>query len=278
MTPQILTVGDNVVDCYPELGTMFPGGNTVNVAVHAQRNGVPTGYLGVLGTDPAGDLLRKALADEGVDTSLTRTVEGPNAYAVVRLVDGNRVFEAGHVGVSRFRLTEEDLSRAASVELVHSGECSMVEDDLPRLAEAARLLSFDFSERPWEYVSELAPLTTVAILSAASTEDDPAGLAAEVAALGPRLVAVTQGAAGATLLADGRLFHAPAGDGPVVDTLGAGDAFIARLLAGVVRGEELEGLLAASTRYATATCAEYGAFGYEAELRQPSRPETGAGS
>ena len=48
---RLLTVGDNVVDCYPDLGTMFPGGNTVNVAVHAQRNGAEAAYLGALGTD-----------------------------------------------------------------------------------------------------------------------------------------------------------------------------------------------------------------------------------
>jgi fructoselysine 6-kinase len=274
-TPRILTVGDNVVDCYPDLGTMYPGGNTVNVAVHAQRNGASAAYLGVLGTDPAGDLLRKALADEGVDTSLIRTVDGANAYAVVRLVEGNRVFEAGYAGVSRFRLTEDDLRRASAVDLVHSGECSMIEEDLGRLAEAATVLSFDFSERPWEYVEEHARHATVAILSAATTDEDPEGLAERVAGLGPRIVAVTQGPAGATLRVDGRTLHAPAGQGPIVDTLGAGDAFIGRLLVGIVRGEAAGDMLRAATGYATSTCAEYGAFGYQAELPQPFPPPPG---
>ena len=33
----LLTVGDNVVDQYPERGVLYPGGNAVNVAVHARR-------------------------------------------------------------------------------------------------------------------------------------------------------------------------------------------------------------------------------------------------
>jgi sugar/nucleoside kinase (ribokinase family) len=266
MSPHLLAVGDNVVDCYPDLGVMFPGGNTVNVAVHARRVGAASAYLGAVGTDAAGGLVRGSLVAEGVDTSLVRTVEGPNAFAIVRVVEGNRVFEHGDVGVSRFRVTDRDLERAAAADVVHTGECSMVEHDLPRLAEAARLLSFDFSERPWEYVEEHAPLVSVAVLSAASVEEDPVLLARRVAALGPRLVAVTQGPGGATLLADGSVFRAPAGSGPVVDTLGAGDAFIARLLVGLARREEPEALLPAATSYATASCAEHGAFGHEAQL------------
>ena len=274
MSPHLLAVGDNVVDCYPDLGVMFPGGNTVNVAVHARRTGAASAYLGAVGTDAAGDLVRGSLVAEGVDTSLTRTVDGPNAFALVRVVEGNRVFEAGDVGVSRFRVSDADLERAAAADVVHSGECSMVEEDLPRLAEAAGLLSFDFSERPWEYVEEHAPLVSVAVLSAASVDEDPVLLARRVAALGPRVVAVTQGSGGATLLADGRLYRAPAGSGPIVDTLGAGDAFIARLLVGLARGEEPEGLLPAATAYATASCAEHGAFGHEAQLPPAYLPAT----
>jgi sugar/nucleoside kinase (ribokinase family) len=266
MSPHVLAVGDNVVDCYPDLGVMFPGGNAVNVAVHARRAGADSAYLGAVGTDAAGGLVRNGLVAEDVDTSLPRTVEGPNAYAIVRVVEGNRVFEVADAGVSKFRVTDADLERVAAADVVHTGECSMVEADLPRLAQAARLLSFDFSERPWEYVEEHAPLVSVAVLSATSVDEDPVVLARRVAALGPRMVAVTQGPGGATLLADGRVYRAPAGSGPIVDTLGAGDAFIARLLVGLVEGEELQALLPAATSYATASCAEHGAFGHEAQL------------
>jgi fructoselysine 6-kinase len=275
MNPQLLAVGDNVVDCYPDLGVMFPGGNTVNVAVHARRVGASSAYLGAVGTDAAGAVVRGSLVAEGVDTSLTRVVEGTNAYAMVRVIEGNRVFEHGDVGVSRFRVTDTDLARAASADVVHTGECSMLEEDLPRLAEAARLLSFDFSERPWPYVEQYAPLVSVAVLSAASVDEDPVLLAQRVAALGPRVVAVTQGPGGATLLVDGHVSRAPAGSGPIVDTLGAGDAFIARFLVGLARNEDLEVLLPAATSYATESCAEHGAFGHQAQLPPAHAPTPG---
>ena len=263
---RIVALGDNVVDCYPDLGVMFPGGNALNVAVHAHRVGASAAYIGAVGTDEAGVLVRDALVTEGVDTGLLRVVDGDNAYAVVRLVNGNRVFGDGDIGVSRFTVSEEELAACREADLVHTGECSMLEGDLERLAGAARRLSFDFSERPWSYVAEHAPKVDVAILSAASTEADPRDLVTRVAALGPSLVAVTQGDAGATLWVGGQLLHAPAGDGPVVDTLGAGDAFIARLLVGLARDEEPADLVHAATTYASASCREHGAFGYRTSL------------
>ena len=267
-TPRVLTLGDNVVDCYPDLGLMFPGGNALNVAVHARRVGAASAYVGAVGTDQAGDLIRRALTDEGVDTGLLRRVEGRTAHAVVRVVAGNRVFGSGDIGVSRFSLAGPDWAAVPSAEVVHTGDCSMLEEDLERLADAAALLSFDFSERPWEYVARHAPHADVAILSAATArDDDPSELVARVAALGPTVVAVTQGVAGATLWVDGEdLLHAPAGDGEVVDSLGAGDAFIARLLVGLARSEDPGELLRAATTYATDTCGQYGAFGHQAPL------------
>lgn len=269
--PSILAVGDNVVDRYPDLDVMFPGGNAVNVAVHARRCGASSAYLGVLGVDPAGDLVHRSLLEEGVRTGLLRTVPGANASAVVRVIEGNRFFEPGDIGVSKITLRDEDLAAFADADVVHTGECSMVEDDLPRIAAASRLLSFDFSERPWDYVEAYARHVDVAVLSAPDREADAAALAVRVAELGPSIVAVTRGPLGATLLAGDEVVHAPAGSGEVVDTLGAGDAFIARLLVGIARSEPLADVLWASTSYATATCATHGAFGYAVPLPNTAR-------
>ena len=115
---------------------LYPGGNAVNVAVHGRRCGAGTAYIGAVGTD-----LRRAVLDalvaEGVDTSLLRVVEGPNAYADVRVVDGNRVFDHGDPGVSRFALTPADFAAVAAASIVHTGECSMVEEQLADLSAAA---------------------------------------------------------------------------------------------------------------------------------------------
>lgn len=267
MNVTLLAVGDNVVDRYPERGVLYPGGNAVNVAVHGRRCGAGTAYIGAVGTDVAGRTVLDALVAEGVDTSLLRVVEGPNAYADVRVVDGNRVFGHGDVGVSRIRLAPADFAAVAAATLVHTGECSMVEEQLADLAAAAPRLSFDFSERPFDYIEEHAHLVDVAIRSLPSVSADVAvEEARRIAALGPGLVAVTMGAGGAVAVEGDLVVHAPAPPTAVVDTLGAGDAFIARLLTGLIADVPLETLLPAATTYASRSCATYGAFGYETPL------------
>jgi fructoselysine 6-kinase len=273
MKPRLVAVGDNVVDRYLDQGVMYPGGNAVNVAVHARRCGADSTYVGAVGSDHAGRTVRDALAAEGVDTSLLRVVEGPNAYAEVRVVDGNRVFGHGDAGVSRIRLLPQDLRRAAEADVVHTGECSMIEDQLAELAGAARLLSFDFSERPWEYVQKHAQHAGIAIRSCPGASREAAlEQARRLRDLGPSIVAVTLGADGALLLRGDEMVHAPAAEVEVVDTLGAGDAFIARLLVGLVSQQPLGVVVQDATAYASATCTTYGAFGDATAIQHDNAP------
>jgi fructoselysine 6-kinase len=274
MAVRLLAVGDNVVDQYPERGLFYPGGNAVNVAVHARRLGASSSYIGAVGTDRAGDAVLASLRDEGVDTSRTRVVDGPNAYAVVHIVDGNRVFAKGDLGVSMFELDHDDFAAATSVDVVHTGECSHVEAQVPELARHAKRLSFDFSERDWSYIESLAPYVDVAIRSAPGADRQAAlDQARRLQALGPHTVAVTLGAGGAVIVQDEVPQWSPAPPrGPVVDTLGAGDAFIARLLLGLTRGEPIAELASEATTYATISCARFGAFGHATSLDTTASP------
>lgn len=272
----LLAIGDNVVDRYLDRGVFYPGGNAVNVAVHGRRCGAKAAYAGAVGTDDAGRAVLDSLVNEGVDTSLVRVLDGPNASAEVRVVDGNRVFGHGDAGVSRFRLSGADLAAAAAADVVHTGECSMLEDQLSDLASAARLLSFDFSERPHDYIAEQAPLVDIAIRSLPSVGlvDDAVQEARRIQSLGPRIVAVTMGAGGAVVVDGDDVAHAPAPQTAVVDTLGAGDAFIARLLTGLLAHEPLGRLVTAATAYASAVCTTFGAFGYETPFATTTAPLT----
>ncbi len=279
MTSRLLTVGDNVVDQYPERGLFFPGGNAVNVAVHARRLGAVSAYIGAVGTDRAGEVVLGSLAEEGVDVSRTRVIDGPNAYAVVRVVDGNRVFGHGDLGVSVFECSDEDLRAAGDFDLVHTGECSHVEDQVPKLARAAKRLSFDFSERDQAYIDSLAPHVDIAVRSMPGADRQGAvDEARRIQALGPRTVAVTLGPGGAVIVHEDEEQWAPAPRGVIVDTLGAGDAFIARFLLGLIEDEPIAELVAAATAYATASCATFGAFGPATPLEASSAPSSSSTS
>ncbi|MEW6224212.1 MAG: PfkB family carbohydrate kinase [Chloroflexota bacterium] len=267
-------VGDNVVDRYRDLGTMFPGGQALNVAVYAHRFGIDAAYLGVLGDDLAGRHVLGAIRAEGLDATRLRVVPGHNAAAEVVVVDGNREFLTSEPGVSQFRLIPEDLEYLAGFDVIHSSESSYLEDQVGLLAGAAPL-SFDFSvRRDPAYIEPLLPHVQIAEFSLSDLDDAAAEAWLErIHRLGPRLILATRGAADALLYDGRRLWRQPSVPAELIDTLGAGDAFIARFLVGVVRGEPFERSLADAAVQAAATCATYGAFGYGTAAFPPMPPE-----
>ena len=59
------------------------GGKGANQAAAAARSGVPTVFIGAVGTDLAGHRLRTDLAAHGVDTSYLREVDSPSGTALI---------------------------------------------------------------------------------------------------------------------------------------------------------------------------------------------------
>jgi fructoselysine 6-kinase len=268
----LVAVGDNVVDCYVDQGLMFPGGNSVNVAVHAARAGTRTAYVGVVGDDERGELMRRVLRAEGVDRTRLRTVRGPTAYAVVRHLAGDRIFGPNDKGVSLFEPTAADLAFVSRFDLAHSSYCSGLETALPGLASVVPV-SFDFDDRTDGYAEELLPHVRVATFSAAHlTARDCEDVVRWAAARGPAFVFATRGPAGAVCFDGDELHAVPARPVEVIDSLGAGDAFIGRALHGLLAGEPARVLLAAAVEAGSAACTAHGGFGHGRPLH-PRPPE-----
>ena len=116
---KIIGIGDNVVDKYIHMGTMYPGGNALNIAVLGRRYGADTAYLGCLGNDYAGKHIYESLKNEGVDLSKIRILDGENAYAEVTLIEGDRVFVKGSKGVSHNLILEKE-----DYEFISTSTCS----------------------------------------------------------------------------------------------------------------------------------------------------------
>jgi fructoselysine 6-kinase len=262
---RLLGVGDNVVDCYLDLGRMFPGGNALNAAVAARRAGAEAAYLGALGDDEAGRIILRALQAEDVQTERVRVVHGSNARAWVRLSEAERLFMGSDRGVARVVMTAADLEYAGMFDVIHTSNFSYLEDQLADLAATRRCLSFDFStRREPDYVASLLPFIGIAWFSASGLDDkDTLGLLQAATSCGPRLAVATRGSADA-LVHDGRhTWRQPViASTRVIDTLGAGDAFIGRFLVGFARGEEVAISLRAAAEAAAITCSSYGAFGH----------------
>lgn len=240
---KIATVGDNCIDVYESLGEAFPGGNPVNVAVYLVRLGEEASYTGVVGNDKYGDIMIDSLNSKGVDTSHIKKVNGNTAITKVELVNGDRVFGDYYEGVlSNFKLTEDDIDFLSNHDLVVSGLWGKVENELYKIKANRVPIAFDFATKFNDPVVNIAiPNVDYAFFAYDQEESESLRLfMKEMHSKGPKLVVVTLGERG-SICYDGKDFYRYGiEECNVVDTMGAGDSYIAGFLRGIIMGKEIE--------------------------------------
>jgi len=264
------------IDRAPERGKLVlfdrlelhTGGCANNTAIALARLGTPVRAFGKVGTDAFGDFVLKTLRDNGVDAdSIARTDEVNTSFTfVVISSDGERSFY--HTIGSNGTFCEEDIpkERLLGSRIVHvAGANLMPRFDGPpttRLFRWAReqgmLTAFDTTwdatGRWLEVIGESLPyvdffLPSIEEARAMTGLEDVEDVAQALLDRGVRLVALKMGAEGSYIrTADTRL-RLPALRVPVVDTTGAGDAYVGGFLAAQARGWDIE----RSAQLATAT-------------------------
>lgn len=264
---RILGLGDNTIDTYVDAGVQYPGGNAVNVAAMTARLGATSGYLGCVGDDEGGRLIRDALVAEGVDVSHMRTRPGANARAFIGHVAGDRQFIRSTPGVrADYRWDDEDFAYLATFDHVHTSIYSDLGHAFPRIAAGVRSLSFDASNR-WtaDYLRQVLPHVRFVFLSASELSGQEAmAVAEECLTLGPETVVLTRGGEGALGVdAHGPVLQA-ALPTTVVDTLGAGDGFISGSLTALLAGASLKDAMMRGAEFAAQVCSWPGGFGHSA--------------
>ncbi|WP_231901745.1 sugar kinase [Microbacterium sp. T32] len=241
------------------------GGAESNVAVGVARLGGRAVWMGRLGDDVAGRRICRELRAEGVELRVTVDAEASTGSMMKTEIAPGRVgvqyWRAGSAG-SRLHPDDLDLAPLTPATVLHvtgitpalSASASTAVDAAMSAARAAgATVSFDVNHRPslWRGRDASAVYRRLAAQSdmVFAGREEAALLVGErpddelmdaIAALGPSTVALKRGADGATVLAEGRLLHRPAWPIHPVDTVGAGDAFVAGYLAESLRGAPLE--------------------------------------
>ena len=260
---RIACIGDSCVDHYDAQNQTFPGGNPVNFAVYLRRMGSEASFIGAVGSDADGALVRSALEKKGVDVSHVQVLDGPTPNTHVEMDHGNRVFVSYDTGImEQFSLREEDLAFIGGHDLAVSALWGKCEHDLKRIRALGIPTAFDCADEPFNPSAQTAlPDTDVAFFS-----DDTANerklrkTVRQIAAMGPKIVVVMRGAKGSMAFDGRRYHHQEAIDCEVVDTLGAGDSFIAGFLHTWLRGGSIRDCMLAGSENAAVTIGYLGAW------------------
>jgi len=240
-----------------------PGGAPANVAVGVARLGYRAGFIGQVGNDEFGHFLADTLQSYEVDTAGLRfTPQARTALAFVSLrADGEREFMFYRHPSADMLWHPEDVDRAyvghchifhyGSISLIHEPSRSATLTALDDAKSNGALLSYDPNLRlslwpspdaaragildGWQY-AEIIKVSEeeLTFLSDKSTLERAARSLWHDRL---RLLAVTQGRAGCTYYTAEAHGYMPGFAVRSVDTTGAGDGFVAGMLAGLLEGD-----------------------------------------
>lgn len=248
----VVVVGESLVDIVvPATGepSAAVGGSPLNVAVGLARLGVPTLLVTRIGDDEHGRWVADHVRDSGAELSETSVVSGSSTSTATAHLDEDRaarydfelVWDLDHHVLPEARALHVGSLGAALLPGRHA-----VEDLVRQAGESELFVSYDPNIRPAFVTDPAATWRDVVAIAARSrlvklSDEDIAALhpdaavdevARELLAGGTtELVVVTRGVEGATAYGPDFTVRQPAPPTAVVDTVGAGDSFMAGLLA-----------------------------------------------
>lgn len=256
----IVVAGENLVDLVLDnRGKVAarPGGGPYNTARAISRLGEPCGYLGAIGTDGFGRLIRTKLELDGVDLRLVRECDEPSTLAVAEVdANGAAQYRFYHHGTAAPLVDATLLDSIPTPEALHIGTLGLVWqpmcDQFVSLVESLPsdvVLMVDPNCRPAavadreSYVDRVMALMARADIVKVST-DDLAYLAPSVQAddaahllieAGASIVLVTAGGSSVSVVSENETGVIVPPSIEVIDSIGAGDAFGGAFLAYWVR-------------------------------------------
>lgn len=275
---EILCVGEVLWDALPE--GLFLGGAPFNVACHLRGAGLPASMVSRIGDDRLGEEVLRRATRYGVGVDLIQVDPTlPTGFVRVAIDEGgNPAYEIlAPAAWDAIEPSEPLLRRAREARAIVFG--SLAQRDarsratIARLWESDAMAVFDVNLRPpfddREVVERSLRRANVVKLSGQEMARVAGwfGLRgtprAQVAALAESfscdVVCLTRGSEGAALWHDGRWTEHPGFKVEVRDTVGAGDAFLAVLLAGLFAGGADASLLQHANLIGAYVATQYGA-------------------
>jgi len=250
------------------------GGKGCNQALASARLGVETTMIGAVGKDFHGERALALIREYQIKTDdIVQTDDAPTGTAIiVRIAKDNRIIlNQGANGKLTVAQVEKSLQQAqASDFLLTQFEISF-DIVLAGLARAkAQGMSTVLNPAPAINVDdELLGLTDIIVLNQVESEAltgiypqtqvDAENIATWFASKGIKLVVLTLGAAGSFCVSAEETIFTPAYDVDVVDTTGAGDAFIGTMLYGLTQNFSANRMLQYATAAGALACTKEGA-------------------
>jgi fructoselysine 6-kinase len=239
---KIAAVGFSCIDTYEKENRRYATGNGVDCVINLSKKGISASVVSVVGTDDFGYEMFSTLEQYKIDTSHLHVREGKTSVFKMELKkNGDRVHLENIPGVmSDFRLDEEDIDFVSKHDFIHTDLAGKILHLLPWFKRSGCKIVFDFSIYiDHENIGEIIKNVDYAFFSYKDKNEFIASFLKYCKRMGPQTVTAMLGENG-SITYDGKKFYENGIRAvKVVNTVGAGDAFIAGFVYGIMTGLDI---------------------------------------
>lgn len=249
--------------------TQQGGGKVATALVTLAKLGTSTTFLGRIGDDLVGRIIKEEFEGFGVNTRHMVIESGANSLVSMVLVDassGQRTIMSDRPTTSEFLVRDIPVSLIESARFLHldatSRQAAIAAAKVARQAGVPVVLDADILVCDDE-IESLIYFTDVLIASQGFAESftgirDPLKAVETLSGFGPAVTMVTMGAMGSVGICKGHTLRIPGFEVAVVDTTGAGDVYHGAFIYGLLHNWDFEKTAEFATAVAAISCTELG--------------------
>lgn len=236
-----IAMSDNCIDVYYKLNRYYLTGNSIDFAFNYKDLGGDVTEMTILGNDVFAMALEAQLKERGIPLRILKRTNRPTGMATMDLVDGDKkhLDFAGNA-MEEIELTAEDLEFVKSFDIVYAERWTKVERYIHELKQPGQIWVYDFSKRLEQRSNtQILPYLDYAFFSYEQDDEYIRSFMKKTQEKGAKVVVAMLGEEGSLAYDGEKWYRQDAEKVPVVNTVGAGDSFIAAFTYGVSRGESI---------------------------------------
>lgn len=239
---KIAAIGFCCIDIYENTGQRYATGNGIDCIVNLAKKGVCSSAITVVGNDSYGKEMFELCEKYHIDSSHIQVHSGDTSVFIMALKNGtDRVHLRNIPGVmENYEPTEEDIAFAKTHEYIHTDMYGRVLRLLPEFRKAGCKIILDFSlNKDFKNIGSVLRNTNYGFFSFEMYSEDIFEFLKKAYSYGPEIVTATFGEEG-SMAYDGKEFYRQGiYKASVVNTVGAGDSFIAGFMYGIMQGWDI---------------------------------------
>lgn len=256
-----IAFGDNCIDNYVFQKKKYVGGCSVNFSVFVSELGGESSYLGAIGDDENGKLIMDELKRRNVDIKCVQIHHGKTAITNVELVNNDRKFISYDPGVlKKFKLTEKEKKYILSHDYLHTSVYGDVDCYLSEIAGKIKIC-YDFGNKlDYANIEKVLKYINYAFFSYEKDDEYIREFLKRVSLYGTDCAVATLGENGSIAYVGNKFYKQEINKVKVVDTIGAGDSFIAGFIVEMQKNNDVSMCLKKGAEKAEETIQHFGAI------------------